>query len=378
MSKKTVIVFLIYLYAIIGPGFALFAQNNADTLLLKAGKEIYDNPKKAIRLGLQVYEDGKSDSEHKILALITVSNAYFSMKQSKEAKKYAFKALSLAQETHDYANQVKVYGLIGNHYQVLKINEKARLYLGKAEAIMQNHALPPDMRYIKGNIFAVKGNSYKNDLDCDYAITYFDKAINEFKQATNTSAVTNLNLVQVQKGFCLLEKQMPDAAAAIFREVLKNTSATLRYDGWIYAKIGMARSHLINKEYNAAIAELDTALAATDSARVTIRHELYRNLSAGYLNLGNDAKYRFYNTLYYTTFKEVNDAENDAFNILINDLTAEAESRIDETTATHRKYLFILFFTAIALIIVAAFVLRQKQIKVNKFKKDLFRKTLNS
>jgi len=361
-------------------GFPAFAQSHADadTLLLEAGKLMYKDPAKSATIALQVYEDSGNNKEQQILSLILASNAYFSMKDSKEAKKYAFKALALAEKNNDYVNQVKVYGLIGNHYQVLKLNEKARFYLGKAEAIMQKHALPNDMRYLKGNIFAVKGNSYKNDLDCDFAITYFDKAIHEFKQATNTSAVNNLNMVQVQKGFCVLEKQLPNEAAAIFTNVLATPSAPKVYDIWVYAKIGLARSYYLQKNYAAAVAQLNDALEKNKSQdNVTIEHELYRNLSANYLQLNDDARYKLYNTLYHQTFKEVNDDETQLFSHLINEVSADAEIKIAEEHNTHRTYFIGLILIGLLAVVIPGIIVYKKQKKVSNLKKALFRKSLN-
>lgn len=379
MNKLKHIAVLITL-AFLCPCFSMFAQNkqNPDSLLLFAGKVMYTDPENAVKKSLQVYEMAEVSTEQKISALILISNAYFSVKNNKEAKKYAFIALTLAQKNNDYVNQVKIYGLVGNHYQVLRVNQKARFYLSKAEDIMQQHALPDDMRYLKGNIFAVKGNSYKNDLDCDFAITYFDKAIYELKRAKNTSAVNNLNMVLVQKGFCLLDKQMPNEAASIFSDVLKTASAQKVYDIWVYAKIGMARSFLIKKDYQQAVALLKEALAKTESNdKVSIRHELYRNLSEGYLKLNDGVNYRLYNTLYHTTFNEVNSIETTTFNLLINEISKDAEVKITDARNAAKSYAFMGIPLVFILLFIPLVILYKKQKKVNNLKKVLFRKTLN-
>ncbi|WP_131450763.1 tetratricopeptide repeat protein [Flavobacterium subsaxonicum] len=366
------------LLCLAAPAFAQ-GELNLDTLTQQAGKELYTNPDKAIKLALKIYDLSEGDTQHQIASLIIVSNGYFSLKKGKEAKKYAFKAIELAQTTNDYVNQVKLYGLLGNHYQVLKINDKARLYLNKAEEILQQHPMPPDMAYLKGNIYAVKGNSYKNDLDCDFAITYFDKAINEFKHTQHKSASTNLRLVMVQKGFCLLEKQMPNEATAIFNEAIKNTSATQYYDTWVYAKIGLSKSLAQKQQYNLAIIQLTEALnGSPKDGQVEIKNDLYRNLSDNYLKLDDLNNYRKYNSRYHETLVKATANKEHSFNWLANDLTDDANEQLQATRTTYKIYAIAAAATGLVLLFLIAVAIKKNQKKAAALKQQLFRKTLNS
>lgn len=374
---KRIVIFLLFLFLQLA-GSNAFAQKKTagDSLLSKASRLFYNDPKQSVQLALKAYDLSAGNNSLQISALITVSNAYFALKNSNEAKKYAFKALRLSMEVKDYINQIKVYGMLGNHYQVLKMNDKARTYLRAAEEVMDNHPLPEDMRFLKGNIFAIKGNSYKDDLDCDFAITYFDKAIFEFTHTGFKPAGRNLKLVQVQKGFCLLEKPMADEAIALSNTVEKNTSPQVMYDTWIYAKIGTARALFIKNEFAQAAAILEEALAKSkDIGTPEVFHELYRNLSQNYLNLKESGKYHYYSNLYHITQTGISEAKITSAEWLANETIGDYRAKQAEEKKTFRLYL--VFTLAIGGIIVSAIgiSISRKQKKAHLLMETIFRKT---
>lgn len=357
------------------PGFAQQNRTN-DSLMDRAKMLTYSNPEQAAKDGLTVFNNAKGNDSLQIQALLIVANAHFAQRNSFEGKQYATQALQLAEGSKDYASEVKVYGLLGNHYQIIRMNEKARFYLNKAEEIINRHPLPQQLSYIKGNIFAIKGNSYKEELDCDFAIEYFDKAIHEFKNTSHVSGLINLRLVQIQKGFCLLQKDMMPEAEAIFTEALGTMPQDMA-GAARDARTGLAKAYYAKRQFKEAVAILQEALRQLEqSGSKEDRGDIYQNLSASYARLNDFDNYTRYNTLFHQSDLASEQKSGGQFNLLVNELSADAETRLDNSQKSYSLYIILIGGAGTVLLFLLGVRIIRRRKQVSALTRIIFRNTL--
>lgn len=370
----------LYTYIMLLLACGLFAQQKAaDSLLAKAGEAIYNDPDLSVTLAQKAYRMSGGDYKIQVASLITISNAYFAQRKTTEAQHEADRALALAKKNNDYVGQMKVYGLVGNHYQILKMNSKAREYLDKAEQLMQKHPIAPEYSYLKGNIYAVKGNSYRGDLDCDFAVRYFDKAITEFSLSSHRSATQNLKLVQMQKGFCLLDLGRAADAEAVFNAALQNTTSQSMFEVWVYANIGMARCYMLKGNAAKAADLLEATLHdSPQGARKEVMVELYKLLTENYFTLGGSTaeKYLYYSKLYRQEQLTKGTQDNRILNEVATGMVDDYHQKENRQSQSQSLRLFVLYGVLAVLVGFLMFFSYKKHKQLQRIKQTLFYKTL--
>lgn len=235
----------------------LTAQEDLNEQLKQAQLDIYKNPKKAVERSLAIYEKA-TDLDTKISTLITLVNGYTTLNDNETAMQFAVKAQVMAEEAGDIHLQIRTLGLLGEQYQLYHLNSISREYLKKAEDLLSSPRLTKEeVTVSQGNIYAVKGNSYKDQIDCEYAIENYNYAIMAYKSVPeHAGAQNNLALVYLEKGTCLLELGDLENAEVNFNnaKVIATTNGLLEYVS--YAVLGLAKIETEEKDFNAAITRL--------------------------------------------------------------------------------------------------------------------------
>ena len=188
--------------------------------LVDARQLMYSKPEKSIEIAEKILKDTRND-ETKISALIIIINSEMLLGRSKAVIEHCNLAINLAREKHFPYKEVKLLSMLGSQYQTLVLTEKAKFYLDKAENMIDSIKLPDSLYYVKGNLYNVKGIMFRDDLNCEFALKYFDKALSVYKQKVGQISVTNQALINIQKGSCLLSLGELDKAKTCFEAVLK-------------------------------------------------------------------------------------------------------------------------------------------------------------
>ena len=199
--------------------FNISGQTN-QTTLVDARQLMYSSPEKSIEIAQKILKDTRND-ETKISALIIIINSEMLLGRSKAVIEHCNLAINLAREKHFPYKEVKLLSMLGSQYQTLMLTEKAKYHLDKAENMMDSIKLPDSLYYVKGNLYNVKGIMFRDDLNCEFALKYFDKALSVYKQKVGQISVTNQALINIQKGSCLLSEGELDKAKTCFEAVLK-------------------------------------------------------------------------------------------------------------------------------------------------------------
>ncbi|MGO3182663.1 MAG: hypothetical protein ACTIJ9_07510 [Aequorivita sp.] len=283
--------------------------------LREANISVYQDAERAVELSTYVYKNAKHKNT-KIVALVTLVNGYTALNQNGEALEYATKTLELAESSGNVQYQIWALGLLGEQYQLSHLNEISREYLDRADALIQNSNLPKEVMAVsRGNIFAIKGNGYKDEIDCDYAIKNYDLAINSYKVISDNSvAKNNLALVFLEKGNCLLELDNLDLAEKNFHLALDIAEQNQLEEYMQKATLGLSKIDTRKGKYEISKNSLEELLKTIDTTlHPRLKNELYLLLKENYLSLGNLDKYRFYDNKYESSSQDISTLEKDQF-----------------------------------------------------------------
>lgn len=308
---------LVYVWCSVLVSQAIFAQDMRDFKkeLKEANLNVYQDAEKAVALSLYVYKNSK-DSNTQIQALVTLVNGYTSLNQYGEALKYATTTLELANHSNNIQYQIWALGLLGEQYQLSHLNEISRDYLNRAETLIKNSDLSKEAIAVsRGNIFAIKGNGYKDEIDCDYAIRNYDLAIESYQAVSDEAAAqNNLALVFLEKGNCLVELNDLDLAEKNFRMSLEIAEHNQLEEYIQKATFALAKIDAYQGEYEIS---KKTAMALLESIDTVLhpqlKNQLYLLLQDNELALGNIPAYKIFQDKYSSSSSEICEMEKNQF-----------------------------------------------------------------
>ena len=283
--------------------------------LKEANLSVYQNAERAVELSTHVYKNAKF-IDSKIMALVTLVNAYTALNQIGNALAYATITLDLAESSGNVEYQIWALGLLGEQYQLSHLNDVSREYLDRAEEMILNSNLSKETIAVsRGNIFAIKGNGYKDEIDCDYAIKNYDLAIDSYKSIPNNSvANNNLALVFLEKGNCLLELNNLNLAKKNF-QLGHDIAGQNHLEEYIQkATLGLAKIDAREGRYDISKNSAEELLSKIDSTlHPKLKNELYLLLRENYLALENFDKYRFYENKHEKSSEDISELEKEQF-----------------------------------------------------------------
>ncbi|MFC4165355.1 hypothetical protein ACFOWU_16930 [Epilithonimonas zeae] len=289
--------------------------------------------------------------------LLAKGSAYSVKHLSSDALKFGFESLNNSQKGKDSLMMINALGFIGNQYYILKLNKKAINYLNKAETII-DYLNDDSLQQVTANIYFVKALIYKDNLDSEFAIRYFDKAINEYKKSKDKSTLLNVNITKMQKGYSLIDIGRSDEAESIYLEVVKETEYHKISELYPYAKIGLAAVYESKKQFekaNKILLEAEKQIRNTSN--IGMLTEVYDALSQNYLGQNDKEKYFYYSQKLENHLLQNDDIEKKSFSDLLN---KNIESRDLELENNQR--LFGMFVILIFLIVFGSLFYIKKRI----------------
>lgn len=372
LSKNS---YIITLVAFLSGCLFSFAQNQklVDSLRQEANVLTYNNPELAVKRGMELYTISEKNPSVQVSALLTVANAYAVLKDHDQVLKYALLADSIAQENKNYSDQVRALGFIGGQYQRLKLGDRALEYLDKAYTISVEHPMPDSIQYIQGNILFVKGLIKRDNLGCEYALPYLNRAAvifeeNLSKKLMNSSMAIALNNI----GDCNFELKKYQLAKTNYENAISYASKINAVKNIAYSKLGLAKILSENKDFKGAIVLLHQALESVENINdAGLKTDLYKTLSKNYDLVGDEKSYNTYTKLYFEEEAKLLDEEKKSVNQIANNLAAE---NLYKRKNQQNKYSYIFIICGVILLLILVFVLRkifQKRKKIAQKKREI-------
>lgn len=294
----------------------------------EANSYLYSNPQKAIEISREVYQKTKDD-DIKITALAVVINGYSSTNQIRKALEYSEKAIQIANKSNSITHQIWALGLMGEQYQVAGQNNISRELLNRAKSLIASADFSEESKALAlGNIYAIVGNGYKDEIDCKYAVQNYDMAIDAYQPYVhNSAAKNNLALVYLEKGDCLLELNSLDQAKKYFNDAIRISKESELQE---YLRRGKTRlvkveSEMGNYETSSLLAE-KLLNESSPELPVELKNSLFRTLSFNSLKQGNLKHFQKYEKKFLETSKEIKSIKNSVYDQVLDFMETDSSN----------------------------------------------------
>lgn len=352
-------------FLLIGVGLSAQSGKNFDSLIRASSLEIYGNPDKAIAAGKEVVSKAGNDINTKIRGYKLISDAYSSKRDYEKSLEYVIKANQLLPQSSDKLLKILIINKAGIQYHQLKIYDKAIQYLDQAEQLSFEYPVRDSVRINLGINYIVRGFIYKEKLNCDIAITFFDKGIHEILQGTDQmGGASKISIAKYNKGNCYILMSDNEAAIKSFEESSALAKQVDAYSLQGFALKGLAQVYTLEGKYQEAIATLEQALKISGNVEdLVLNQEIYKGLSENYLAVNEWSTYKNYRSKYLQVQTKVKERERKSISDSLNEI--EKEEKIKLKNAIPKFiYGFICLFV-ITVLAVIGFIIAAKKSKTS-------------
>ncbi|WP_179354664.1 tetratricopeptide repeat protein [Winogradskyella vidalii] len=325
-------------------------KKDIDSLLTAYTTIVYEDPQTGIDFGLAVYNDTSQPVQTTIKALMLVSLAYTSQRDYQNALDYTLKAIDLSEQV-DNNPLLKINILLrsGVLYQQLKIFDKSIEVLDKAQQLCLAYPNQKEVATELGNIYLVKGFIYKDNLNCDIALSFFDKGIAQYVDREGYRG--NMSIAYYNKGNCYtLLSQYGNAKNSFYKaiELAKLYKANSLIS---FGQKGLAEVYTLEGRYQEAIDLLQIALEQSRSVGdVILEQGIYKGLFENYLALNQWEDYQKNYDLFLNTQLVIKESER---NSVSNSIDKSFQSNSEELKTIKSNFSDYLTLTIIIVVFIS-------------------------
>ena len=344
--------------------FAMQAQAQSEKALKDSIKSatvnIYEDPDKAIRYGDSIFKIAKEDKT-RISALTLIANAYSSKRDYEKSLEYVVKANQLSEKINDPLMRINITTKIAILYQQLKIYEKTIQYLDQAEKLILEYPNQDSVAPYLSNNYIVRGFIYKEKLNCDIAISFFDKGISYLNRNTNISRA-NISIAYYNKGNCYIMLGDNEKAKESFNKAIELAKVINANSLRAFALKGLAKVYTQADENDKAIETLNDALdISRNVGDLILNQTIYEGLFENYLAMNDWDNYLEYHTKYLQTQLSVKQSERGSVSNTLDE--AAKEKALAFRKASSKYDSLVLMLTLFSILAVLVFIVNERRLK---------------
>jgi tetratricopeptide (TPR) repeat protein len=350
-----------------------FQDKQADSLLNVATNSAFENPNKTIEIGLDVFNNEAYSIKTRALGLMKVSLGYNSKRDYKKALEYIIKAKEFSNTSEDTALQIQIQFMVGIQYQRLKIYDKAIEYMEDIEKQILIYPERDSLSNILASSYLVKGFIYKDNLNCDIALEYFNKALKEFERTGGI--FQNRSIGYYNKGNCQILISDYAGAKDSFNKAIEFANEVHANSLVSFAEKGIAEVYTLEGKYEEAILLLQSALDKSKNVGDLILNlGIYKGLFENYLALNQWDNYQKYYELFLKTQLDIKISERNSLSISITENSKLFDEELNHIHSSFNTVFKFIVLTVLLFIIVVSFL----EIKNKKITKELQKKIESS
>lgn len=347
-------------------------QKAKDSLLNSGFKDVYENPDKAIQIGQSIFDNTKSNIKLKIRSLILISTAYSSKRDYQKALEYSQMANELSANINDPILKIEIISKTGILYQQLKIFDKSIDFLDKAEEMCLAYPQKDSIQHILATNYIVKGFIYKDKLNCDIALLFFDKGIKGFEKTNVANKQSSISIAHYNKGNCYILLSDYDAAKESFKASMEVAKKIKANSLLAFAQKGFAEVLTLEGKYTEAITMLkDAYTVAIGVGDLILNRTIYQGLSENYLALNDWNNYKIYYNLYLQTQTKVKESERKSIGKSINEMINVKNEALKKTITIYNDKINLLILSALVVILIFILMERKSQKTIKKLKTSI-------
>jgi len=335
--------------------------------LVKSGTlEIYENPDKAIKIGNQAIALAGNDKDLMIKGLMLIADAYSSKRDYEKSLEYVIRAKDLSTKIDRQTVQIMLLTKAAIICQQLKIYDKALQYLDESDKLGAVYPIRDSVRFNMGNNFIIRGFIYKEQLNCDIAISYFKDGMNEYRQVTSPLVNANMSIVTYNIGNCLILLSDNAAAKKSYMESIAYAEKVDAKSLKAFAQKGLAEVYTLEGKYDDAIKVLLEAMKSSSTVGdLVLNQGIYKGLSENYLAVNDWGNYRKFHQQYLDTQLKTTTSERKSVSDSLNESSGIQNQKLAQSKSWYTCGMLV--FAALSLLAIT-FIIRDRR----KSKKRLF------
>lgn len=356
----------------------IHAQKQIDSLLKVVNYDLYKNPDKVIAKAEKIIQYDNITIDNKIQFYILISTAYSSKRNYTKSLYYATQALRLLPKVKDDFFKVRIYNRLGLQYQQLKLYDKALVYLDKGLQIATKSKQKKSFDKLLGFNYASRAFIYREQMSCDIANDYFNKALYYYKQSLDDPLINaNLSVICSNKANCFTNSNEIDSAKTCYTQAINYGRIIDAKTLVAYAYKGLAEVNTLEGNYDSSIDQLTEALKiSTNSNDLFLNEGIYQGLCNNYLAQNNSEKHHFYTAKYQETIKAIEATESQSVNHLLFQIKKDGETAMDQIRTRTTCYKTALIIALLLLFFILIFEIKTNHFKLKKL--EIARKKLEN
>lgn len=340
------------------------SKSSKDELVKLFSEELYKNPDKAIRTAREFLKKSNNNIDDKIKAYKLISDGYSAKRDYEKSLDYLMKSNELLPLSKNNLLKISITNKTGILYHQLKIYDKAIQSLDQTEQYISEYPKKDSIYSPLGKNHIVRGFIYKEKLNPDIAIEFFDKGIAELKKVNSISEYPGISIAKYNKGNCYILLFEYDKALINFQEAIDYAEKVNAVSLKSFALKGQAKVFNIQGNFNKSIELLNEAkLFSVNINDLILNKEIYEGLAENYLALNEWNSFEENKNLLSSTQELIKESERKSIETSLVNKKAEIKSNFKKEIPKFYGIIILLF----CIIILSFFIFLY-------FKKKLIRK----
>lgn len=307
----------------------LNAQSKEDSLYNQAVIDVYDNPDKTIEFAKNYFKENSNNPKKQVQALLLISNSYASKRDYQKSLEYALKSKEIKISDEHKVLEMQILNKIAAQYHQLGVNDKALEILDEADLATTNYQHQDSIRFLIGNNYAIRGFIYRDQLSCDIAIEYLNKAYREFSFAEESPrSMANKSVTAYNIANCYVNLNQIESAKAHFLTAKHLAQQADANSLTSFAMKGLAEIYTLESQYEKAIQELILAEKLADKVGdLVLNRGIYQGLSANYLAIKDWENYHKFNVEFEELSSQIKQNERSTINTILDHFSQEMKEK---------------------------------------------------
>jgi tetratricopeptide (TPR) repeat protein len=345
-------------------------QKEADSLLEVATNNAFKFPDKTIELSLEIFNDTSYSLKTRIYALMKVSLGYNSKRDYKKALEYMIKANQFSKQIDDEKLSLEILFFTGVQYQRLKIYNKAIEYMEDIERKCLIYPERDSVGKTLASSYLVKGFIYKDNLNCDIALEYFNKGIKEYERLN--ASIHNQSIGHYNKGNCYILLSEYNNAIESFNTSIELAQQKNANSLVSFAEKGIAEVYTLEGRYEEAVLLLQSALEKSkDVGDIILNLGIYKGLFENNLALNRWDDYEKYYELFLKTQLEIKTSERNSVSISIKENSKRFNEELKRIESKFKNRFKLIVLSVIIFVAVVFFIERKNKKTINALQKNI-------
>lgn len=334
------------------------SKSKIDSIIATARLDVYENPDRVIKIGDSIYTDPKSTIENKVMGLMLISDAYSSKRDYQKSMKYFLTANALSKKVNNVNLQIKVLSKMAVKYQQLKVYDKAIQCLDECDKLIASDPETKETLVKQATNDIIRGLIYKDQLNCNIAIDYFNKGIAKYEKNDVRDVQPNLSIANYNKGNCYILISDYESAKKSFLQSIKNADNINANSLKAFAQKGLAEVYALEGNHLQAIEVLQEALKISkDVGDLILNRGIYNGLANSYLAINDWQQYQKYYKLFLQNQLIIKESERRSINDSIDELTEINIQKLDQVKTRY----FYMISLVVLLILIMIYLLYKYQ-----------------